>query len=195
MNQFLQHQLWIANATPHYFEKRGVFYPLKDKLLKRFGESDGWDLQVIVKDCWDCEGTGKADWWYEEGDDDCESCYGTGEYSRREYCLLRYRLGDRIYHRPVDICEANELNIAVPSEKRSVISGRITHGSYDLSPLDGERALKWMLLRYQPKTLIAMVWRNNRPRWIGRLIRKCDRWVENVLIQRFNLQKHDDIPF
>lgn len=128
MNEHLQELFYKANAAD-YPEKRGVFYPLKDKLLRLYGKHDGWDLQVIEKKCWGCDGTGIDDW-----NDGCEcyACQGTGIYSTRNIRLDRYQLGLRIYHIP-----QSSIDVVVVGYKTHV-KGLIQHEA--IAPEEGQSA-------------------------------------------------------
>ncbi|GEM_PF-5562974 len=89
--------LWcfrIANASGSQWT-RLLFYEFKNNFLDRHGVPDGWDLQVLDKQCWTCGGTGKFAGW-----DDCWDCGATGIYRRVRVVLWRYRLGGDVYHCP-----------------------------------------------------------------------------------------------
>ena len=193
MNRFFQHQLWIANAAPDYLDKRSIFYPLKDKLLNRYSKRDGWDLQEITKECWQCDEDG-IDWWNDG--ETCRYCGGTHIYEIKRFCLLRYQLGDRTYHRPMEIWEANEQGLTVPEEKRGIIEGHITHSDSGLNHEDGDKALRWLLVRYEPQTLIQRFINERKRLFHNWFWFKAEPWIARVLIKRFNLTRvNDDIPF
>ena len=130
MNKFLQHQLYLAN-TAVYPEKSDFFYPLKAKLLKRYGTEDGYDIQHIVKCCWSCEGDG------------CYRCYQSGIYREDWHYLQNYKLGDRIYHIPVNTVHDSAV-------LKNEIEGLIQHDQIDLRA--GVRAMYWLCLVYEPNT-------------------------------------------
>lgn len=88
--------LHVANAKPPQII-RDQFYDIKDKVLKRFGQAEGFDYQRIDKKCWDCDG-GVSVW----NDDYCSRCDGSGIYLTTYVKLERWRLGWRVFHRPVD---------------------------------------------------------------------------------------------
>lgn len=134
MHLFFQQQFYLANAA-RYPGKEAYFHPLKAQLLKREGHYEGWDLQLLVKTCWDCNAKG------------CDSCDYTGEYSRRVYYLERWRLGERVYHTPVAL--------QPEGEPHSRITSIVQHEPVD--PKLGRKALIWLMVRYQP-LLLARLW-------------------------------------
>jgi len=87
--------LHIANTRPHVIRDK-EFYELKTRLLKRWGEPDGLDLQHIYKPCFTCDGTGKY------GRQECRKCWGTGAYQEFWTLLQRYKLGGYAFHHPLD---------------------------------------------------------------------------------------------
>ena len=108
--------LWHANTDPPCRER---FYArIKDHILLRYGRAaePRFEWQEIVHECWSCEGTGGL---YERGG--CYKCGGSGVYSRRFIPLYRWRIADRVFHRPGDA--VNALVEGVPV----AIKGRIHH--------------------------------------------------------------------
>lgn len=171
MLTFLQYQFYLANAAD-YKGKQQFFYPLKHRLLQRHAISDGWDLQTITKRCWNCGGTGKH-WTGEE----CYRCDGTGIYSQRTHFLQRWKLGDRVYHCPVE--ERPD------GEPYGEIEGRIEHHSEHIDGALGRKALIWLMVRYQPVVLLKI--------WVQFQRYRFERWLNRLLI-RLRLRE-DDIPF
>ena len=52
--------LHIANSYPEAVDKKR-FYAMKDRILRRYGRRDGFDIQHVAgKKCWSCDGTGVA---------------------------------------------------------------------------------------------------------------------------------------
>ena len=87
ISRALSRLLYLANAG-----RRREFYPTKDRILKRFGAADGYDLQLFR--CWGCADCGP----HFHGDYCRHSCCGTGVH--HGFILDRYRLGGRTFHRP-----------------------------------------------------------------------------------------------
>lgn len=146
MLPFLRKQLYLANAA-NYPGKREYFYPLKNKLIRKYGKYDGYDVQRINKTCWHCGGSGIDP--YDE-DDSCHKCDGTGIYDTKIVYLERYLIkGDNyVYHSPRD-------NWVTPKgEKKSVIEGLVKH-----EPIPeklGIRACKLLMWRHQPFKLLTL---------------------------------------
>ncbi len=186
MNRYFQELFYQANAGS-YWQKRSLFYPLKHKLLQRYGTEDGWDRQCIVKYCYACEGTGV----YVNGwgiADECWRC-NNGIYSQKLIRLNRYKLGDprrgscRIYHVPQScVVDPEDANF------NQEIDGIIQH--CDRFIIDGWRACQTLLLRYAPLVLLA--------HWRERLNRQM-QWRKIWFLQQcqslLGKKKLDETPF
>jgi hypothetical protein len=116
MNKLFQYLFHLANSA-NYPQKHELFYPLKKQLLRTHAIADGWDLQKIERGCWTCNGAGKSEW---HDYDECPSCEGTGIYDINHHCLLRFKLGDRIYHTPTDDRPGGEPNSQIPHAQGDV---------------------------------------------------------------------------
>ena len=132
--------LHVANTRPHII-RRNEFYELKTKLLKRWGEPDGLDVQHIYKMCWTCDGSGRY------GRQECRKCYGTGAYQNYYTLLQRYRLGGYSFHRPLDRSRAA---YSTPTKDLPVtIEGYINHpylGGYKAT-----EANYWLFFFFAPR--------------------------------------------
>lgn len=146
MHAFFQHCFYLANAG-RYREKQD-FYRLKAQLLKYFGRYDGWDLQVLTDDCWDCYGN----------DPSCTRCDGNGIYSIRRFYLERWILDNRTYHKPVPETPYGDY--------REVLTQKITH---EPIPYRRARIAAYILFaRYWPRLLVKKSWqftKNRLPKW------------------------------
>ncbi len=119
--------LQAANAG-NYPGKREFFYPLKDKVLRKYGRFEGYDRQVLSYPCWRCHGTGVlSDLWGSAGAA-CTKCGGDGIWETRTYFLERWLLEERVFHIPTTLT-------ALPEGAReiSVITKKIVHGAVDSS--------------------------------------------------------------
>jgi hypothetical protein len=146
MNKLFQRLFYLANSA-NYPQKYELFYPLKKQLLlQTYAISDGWDLQTIQKGCWSCNGTGN---YYSIGD--CYKCGGTGIDSTNQHYLLRFKLGDRVYHTPVYDRPEGE-----PNDK---IDGLVRH-SQKISARVGLRACLLLVLIYQPELFWRLMFSN-----------------------------------
>jgi len=149
-----------ANAGT-YAEKQDWFYPFKAALLKKHAAEDGYDLQIIKKTCWTCHGSGKANVCnscsYNGGCDNCwhpssiigkevscPKCNGTGIYSRKEYWLKRYKIGNAIFHVPM----SNEKAIANP-ELPNTFVGKIEHAP--INQYEAKDCMLKLLFRFDTK--------------------------------------------
>lgn len=123
--------LHVANATPPVLAKSD-FYRMKDRLLRRFGTPDGFDVQHIVKECHACYGQKTIT---EEirncgvvvsVERNCRRCNGTGVYEQFWTHLLRYTIGQRQFHLPErKFYEDPHLEL-----QRPMITGYVTHRRY-----------------------------------------------------------------
>lgn len=90
------------------YSKDKEFYAIKDRILKKYGVSDGYDIQHIPgKRCWSCGGTGRHYYYsntypYKAYDStDCYHC-NWGWYKLPQWiCLERKRFGKFTFHRPL----------------------------------------------------------------------------------------------
>lgn len=89
--------LYWANSNPGATCDKQGFYRLKQAICERYGRRDGTDIQQIRRECWDCGGTGRD--WIEE--DYCSRCGGDGVYEWVYVELERWRVGQKVFHRPV----------------------------------------------------------------------------------------------
>lgn len=140
MLRLFERLLYIANSSK-YSEKDEYFYPLKNRLLLRHAVYDGYDEQVINKDCWNCNGTGIDKW-----DTDCDKCNSSGIYEVKKYYLKRYILNNRLYHSPQFMKPDGEC--------KETIEGLIQHEP--IASLTGKRACKWLMLRYDFLRLLKL---------------------------------------
>jgi hypothetical protein len=78
---------------------RERFYALKREILLAHAHQQGFDIQHIVKKCWNCGGTGRV-YAYDDETDECMRCDGTGIYQERWVLLGRYSLAGSVFHCP-----------------------------------------------------------------------------------------------
>lgn len=165
------------------------FYPFKDRFLKRFATFDGYDQQIITKECWTCEGSGLY-----RADETCRSCGGDGVYRTDKHWLERWILCGSIYHRPLNYSEAWE--VAKTNKPVDIIEGRIQHAPVT----DGaaRRAFYRLLLRFEPVNFYHQVCADiharalhHRAVWAWRLMRLRDKLDLFPAVK----EAHDDIPF
>lgn len=95
-------------------------------MLELFATEDGHDLQVIVKKCHGCAGSGM--YWRDE---ECYRCGGTGIFEVKNIALKRYRLNGEVFHRPL---------------------GRLTHNRTQIEIFDGYDTHGYTKFKYEPFT-------------------------------------------
>lgn len=169
----------IANAHPNTFWKRRWWFPFKEKFLAKYGERDGYDLQLF--ECHRCEGMG------------CGRCDDSGIY--RKVYLERWLLpnGD-LYHRP-----SSFVGIAGEQPKLT-LKGLIKHGNQ--SDTASLRAALRLFFRFNRPRFYALIFESfdhyftspycRRP-WVGVKWKIRNRWlkISNLLPNR----REDEIPF
>lgn len=179
------HWFRSANSNPP-----SGFYAFKDRFLKRFATPEGFDLQNIQLMCHGCDGSG----WY-LSDVRCNRCSGTGIYDMRQHWLRRYRLGDAIYHKPMDNADVYHLGNAYAYPiPHSIIEGRISHG--EVSNAVARRAYYRLLLRHEPASFywVIMDALKSKARWVRhRLVYRLIR-VRNQM-DLFKAIEDSDLPF
>lgn len=149
--------LHVANAYPPIFYKSN-FYTLKEKLLKRFGETDGFDVQHIVKVCYDCDGLG----YHLIGvmnlgepttmKKKCIRC-ADGVYTQFWVELRRYCLGKHLFYSP----EKRYYTAPEFELERPMIKGYVEHRRYPCH-LSYE-AFLWLCLVFDVKFFFSILGR------------------------------------
>lgn len=94
-----------ANSDPPFREPdRADFYALKQAICEAFGTRENDDLQAIVDKC--CCGDGiyrRRGYWDDDGIQEiCNKCNGTAIYRRYWVRLERWRITDKVFHRPAE---------------------------------------------------------------------------------------------
>jgi len=107
----------------------GDFYRVKDAILRKYGNTTGYDIQHIEgKKCFKCSGTGLYSRW-----DGCWACGATGWFKDPQWiCLQRIQFHSYEFHKPLK----RERVVANPFTKetlgwnvsdRPVIIGYVRH--------------------------------------------------------------------
>ncbi len=161
MLKYFRDLFFVCNSGA-YSEKEDYFYPLKDKLLKKHGKPDGYDLQVIDHKCCSCDGEGYLE-FSDNSRELCEDCEGTGIYKTARVILSRYILGKRIYHIP-----SNDYALLDESAPKSTINGFIAHDDIDREAV--LRALKILLFRYDFPQFYSLMYELYRERKEGEAV-------------------------
>ncbi len=91
---------------------RYAFYDAKSFLLKWLAKPDGYDIQNLDRECWDCT---------KDTVHLCRKCTGTGIYMRRRVWLDRYTLCGYTFHCPVS---------GVKATGEPTITGLVKHEAY-----------------------------------------------------------------
>lgn len=148
MKRLIGTLLHLANANPPFLA-REEFYCLKTRLLRRYGQRAGMDIQHLVDQCWSCSGTGT--FTHASGDKEgCWKCNGSGVYRQRWVKLERWTLGGRVFHVPV--CETTEVRVHAAWEV--TIEGRIQHRYY--RHRQPEEAALWLFLLFDQRAFCRM---------------------------------------
>ena len=150
MRRFLGWLLFHANKNP---EDRASFYPIKEKILRRWGRRVGDDLQHIPgKRCNRCKNG--LHWHFISdmhmyGWEECWHCGGTGWYKSEKWVLLHnYDLGGYRFHIPGSTFRGEMQKPALPIGGE-VIEGYIEHWSNGQFWLDDECEL-WLYVLFCP---------------------------------------------
>ena len=180
--------LHIANSEP---VNRDAFYALKKRLLERYGDNIGIDLQHIPgKPCWTCNGSGIYRGWHlysgDEWEDVCNRCGGSGQYKREFWVVLsKYKFGRFTFHIPGErIYEAPQ----VLKTGVDAIEGYIEHAHYGDGP---EVAYVWLCLLCREWEMLRWWFAQNHTaikwwRWHPFF------WIRNVLVWwRLNWKRSD----
>lgn len=76
---------------------RDRFYAMKKEILLAHAHQQGFDIQHLVKKCWNCH---EGLVGYRDEVERCVRCDGTGIYQERWVLLGRYNLAGAIFHCP-----------------------------------------------------------------------------------------------
>ena len=178
----------ILSWLLHHANREGRnehFYKIKNRLLAKFGNFIGYDIQFIEgKKCHSCHGSGMYysyfygnEWDYEH----CYSCYG-GWYKRPVWNILhRVKFGKYIFHQP------KERVYKAPAAETKVIEGYIDHNKSK----HGQFALTILFLIYE-KGYLKRWYQSAGTGW------KCYWWQRrNWLYNIIHIIKHgkNSIPF
>lgn len=131
MNFLLPTILHHANRDPGYTTKE-AFYRIKNRLIKKYGQVIGYDVQFIEgKKCFSCGGTGIHHYYDWNGlvydTDYCWHCHN-GWYKRPMWVVLEVvRVGRFTFHQP------KERVYKKPDDIQVTITGYIEHDHSDLN--------------------------------------------------------------
>ncbi len=160
--------LWLANSDPPYMHKYR-FYAMKEKILARYGHCCGEDFQEITLRCNSCHGTGGL---YEPGG--CYKCGGDGIYRRYWVRLIRWAIGDYVFHQPAERLDSRPYKVNIKGYVRHEMRGRKCWLACLVLALFFDRQLLRMLLRDWFRE------RDGRFRWLW----VADEWCARLLKSR-----------
>ncbi len=143
-NYYLGELLFLANVNK---PSRHIYFPLKDKILNRFGVHIGYDLQHVKKECYTCNGTG----WYTVRDR-CYNCRD-GIYSEFWCKLSSYELGNRKFYIP------SQKYYMKPSDMTVNIEGIIKNNN-EVEFIKSYRAFMFLRCIFQPKEYLKTIFSN-----------------------------------
>lgn len=130
----------VCNSAEYFYEKQS-FYQLKSRLLRKYGKQDGYDLQIIDRHCYSCEGTGIYMRYGHKTGRTCNSCGGSGIYMTKQIALRRFILNDQVFHEPAPEISTSDLLF------HSKIKGLIKHEKPDYN---ATYAYAELLLIFEP---------------------------------------------
>ena len=145
MENWIGKLLYMANSKPY---NTSVFYPLKAKILKKYGKHTGTDYQHIVKKCWYCGGTG----YYLPG----VLCYRcvNGIYESKWWTLEKYKIGEYSFHVPH---KTPTLLKNIPLHgPGNIIQGYIRHEQHKYY----KEAYYILLFLFDIKKFLLVIWRS-----------------------------------
>lgn len=146
------------------WEDRKLFYVLKNEILDKYGIENGYDIQVLNKHCYGCDGTGVWNYYYHgDNDETCLKCNGTGVYSSKHIVLKRYILNKVLFHKPLGELDGKcHVRVQKGDSYETVqlygiikdrIVGIVKHEPTGYNP---KLCLYLLLLRYHTKGVMAM---------------------------------------
>lgn len=178
----------VCNSSPTQ-----TFYLLKDKILKKYGHNNGYDLQVIKQTCNSCDGTGKFKCHW-KSTETCWSCGGDGIFRVKQIILERHILNGNIFHIPVGEVQ---LKPYLGSLKNK-IEGYIRHEPTEGNPQYCLYYLMWhydrdMFFKYLTSD-VQCYYKMERLKF-QRLLRKHNPLNAIAEFLQVKKQETDDLPF
>lgn len=175
-----------CNDASRNWAYKPEFYELKNKLLKQFGRANGYDLQVIERECNACHGTGI----YTRGGyqvAQCNRC-DDGRYETVKVLLERWVMNGELFHNPV-----GRVGMVRAQHVTETIKGLVEHTPPDINP---DFAHFCLLYKYdmtgfldRQRRLAKIV---DRKRW-GECARGSDNFFQTL--QRYYYVREDELPF
>lgn len=166
----LAYLLHVANSSPTDSEG---FYPMKARILQRWGRPDGYDVQELAgQPCWGCDGRGTFYHTYSGDPDECRRCYGTGWWRAPRFGRLhRYRLGRYTFHLPGE-SQYGVFRVPADDRPRGRIVGYVDHRSYSFN---ARMRCAFLLALVFDRRFAAQLLRTscNRIRIVQLLSRRC----------------------
>jgi hypothetical protein len=169
--------LYMANTLPY---NNAVFYPLKNRLLKKYGTLLLPDLQHIKKICRNCDGSGL---WNPYRKETCRHCGGSGIYEEFWVILDKYEIGGYEFYCPRERQHELKALKGVPVDAK-IIEGFINHNIHPKY----KKAYYLLLLLFDTSSLFKIFYQRVASR-IKHLIRKV------ALKFRKKETFNGDIPF
>lgn len=185
--QWLADYFELANAG-NYVGKQSFYTNIKPVVLRTFGQFAGYDLQIIEKKCWTCNGTGVFKHYHHEfgqryliKKEQCWNC-NNGIYQTKHISLARFILNGKVYHMPAE-------NYTSAISYSNEIRGIIQHEQVD--PKEAMRAY------------IILLWKFNKPAFYDHLKSLVDlevtsktKWIRDLIQSLFKKDNIvDELPF
>lgn len=178
----------VCNSSPTQ-----TFYLLKDKILRKYGKQNDYDLQVIKQTCWSCEGTGvfRSDWKLAET---CWSCGGDGVFRTKKILLERWLINGNLFHIPNREVSSVGSNYIV----KNIIQGYIRHENKEGNP---QYCLYYLMWNYDKQMFfkclesdIKCYCKRERLKF-QRLLRKHNPLTAIAEFLKVKKQDTEDLPF
>lgn len=209
--------LKVCNSAVNWSEKQS-FYTFKKHILKKYGNEDGYDLQVIKKECYDCNGTGvfKCNW---KPTETCWSCLGSGTYKTKSFILKRYFINRVLFYEPLgelihgQLVSFDGYYDEYPAEKKfkynyfdepikNTINGIIKHEK--ISDLNPTFAYYYLLWNYDKTLLLSEInkyvksMKNYKRQQLNALFRKHNPlkvFADYFKVKNEHIEELDELPF
>lgn len=193
------------------FAYKQQFYKLKSILLKTYGHESNYDLQIIKKVCYSCDGKGN----HYTGSQ-CWNC-DKGIYQTKQVVLKRYILNGALFHEPIGELIGSQVKVftgywedygeamfrfeSFGGRIINTINGIIKHEPLPLHPVWSYYYLLWNYDRNMLFKLIASDVKCYQTRSQHKLKRLLENnnplkaFAEFFQIKREQLEPIDELPF
>lgn len=209
------HAFKACNSASLWHYKQS-FYRLKNEILQKYGHEADYDLQIIKKQCYFCNGTGKFK-LAGKLPETCWSCNGSGIYQTKKVVLKRWLLNGEVFHNPVGDLYFGDDNLKIfdgyedgyPKFRYEKFRGKIVNQiegviKHEPVKLNITWAFYYLLWNYKREYFFKLITKdvNYYQTWIKQKLKKMLNlsnplkvFADFFKVKKQQLEPIDDLPF